>query len=88
MSKATLTILNVDAKKLYVASRIKGVKLGLRTPIGPDESLIEVDFRDPKNLYETGVLMSNVKGTEFDAADAEQKKKADEAKAKAAAAKK
>ncbi len=84
--KATLTIQNADAAKILVAARIKGVKLGARTPIGTEESLLEVDFKNPADLYEMGRKMTQVKGNEFDAILKAEAEKA--AAAQAAAAKK
>lgn len=78
MAKATLTIKNADGKKLYVAAKLAKVRLGPRTPISKDESLIEVDYRDPENLVLLGRKLENVVGNEFDALIAEEEKKAKE----------
>lgn len=84
--KATLTVQNdaVLFKKIYVAARIKSVKLGSRTTIA-DKSLLEVDFKNPTDLYEMGLLVSTVSGNEFDEQLAKEKAAADARAAKIAA---
>ena len=81
--KGTIKIADDDSKKIYVAARIHGVKLLAKTSIGANQSLLEVDFRDPANLFEMGKTFTTVKGTEFDA-----QLKAEAEKAAAAAKKK
>lgn len=80
--KAVLKIQNTDGKKLYVAAKINSVKLGERTDIGNDQSLLSVDFRDPANLFEMGKSFATVKGNEFDAQLKAEAEKAAAAKAK------
>lgn len=72
-----------DAKKLHVACRTLGIKLGEAVEFGKDEFMVELDSKDPAKFFEAGQLFNSVTGNEFDAADA---KKA--AAAKAAEAKK
>ena len=74
--KTTIKIANADIKKLAVAGTVNNVIVKDRKKIGTDLSLVELQFKSPADLFETGRLINTVTGNELDAPE-EAPKKAD-----------
>lgn len=80
--KGTIKVKSIDGKKLAVSATVNNVKLIKRTVIG-DSSMIEVDFRSPADLFETGRLIDHVTGNELDVVEQPVAEKADRTDVKA-----
>lgn len=65
MAKATIKIKAADAKKLIVAASVNSIKITGSKKIA-DENIVELDFRNPKDLFEAGRLIDRVTGSEYD----------------------
>lgn len=74
MAKATIKIKASDAKKLIVASTVHSIKITGSKKIA-DENIVELDYKNPKDLFEAGRLIDRVSGTELDEAPTETAKK-------------
>lgn len=64
MAAATINIKKADLKKALCAMKIKGIKAKNLVEIS-GELITEVDFKNPKDLYEVGLLQNTLTGSEF-----------------------
>lgn len=64
MAAATINIKKTNLKKALCAMKVKGVKPKSMVSIG-DEIITEVDYKNPKDLYEVGELQNTLKGDEY-----------------------
>jgi hypothetical protein len=82
--KATIKIKLEDLKKLKVAGTVNQVEIRGGKKIGAEMSLVELSYRTPESLFETGRMIDKVVGNELDETPEETKAKAEKAPGKKA----
>ena len=65
MSKAVIKIDNADGKKAYVALTACNIDIKDRKKIG-EKSILELNVRNPADLFEAGQLFTKVTGNEIE----------------------
>ena len=66
MAAAAISVKKADLKKVLCAAKIKSVKAkSLLVLPGDKELLLEVDFKNPADLYELGKMEGTLTGTEY-----------------------
>ena len=69
--KATIKFPNTLRKKVAVAAKVENVKITNQHKVG-ELTMLEVDTRDPANLFNMGMLVTSVQGDEFQEAETAQ----------------